>query len=347
MKFLRVACLAGLYSFAAFGPAAAEPIRLEAAVVVNPGLSLAGTLTTPDNGRPRAVVLLVQGTGPHTRDQVISEFPMFAALAEALAERGIASYRFDNAGVGASTGKPAENFLEREGHVRAALAMLQADAQLRGLPIGVFGHSEGALIAIRLARPASKAPSFFLLLGAPARRGREVWLDQQADPARWREFSADRQARVREGFAAAADAAIANDRTALELAFAQLNAVVGLSPAEAMEIAPGFIARMLSSEMRTFLAYDPAQSIRALATPTLALWGAADDLTAPETSVAAFRAAMNPGAPINLQIIPGEDHFFMQGDGLAPGQHAPGVMRLSPALPSLIDAWLQTSGAAP
>ena len=58
---------------------------------------LAGTLTLPDDGLPPPVVVLASGSGPLDRDSNHRRAPFDVArqLAHALAEGGLASYRYD------------------------------------------------------------------------------------------------------------------------------------------------------------------------------------------------------------------------------------------------------------
>ena len=72
-----------------------------------PGFNLAGTLTMPKGeGRLRhPTVVLVGGSGPVDRDETVAGIPIFAQLADALAERGFMVLRYDKRGVGQSGGR--------------------------------------------------------------------------------------------------------------------------------------------------------------------------------------------------------------------------------------------------
>ena len=56
---------------------------------------LPGTLLIPKGEGPFPAVVLVQGSGPSDRDETIGGLKPFRDLAEGLAERGVAVYRFD------------------------------------------------------------------------------------------------------------------------------------------------------------------------------------------------------------------------------------------------------------
>ncbi|MCL9998968.1 MAG: alpha/beta fold hydrolase [Erythrobacter sp.] len=306
---------------------------------------LAGTLTLPADP-PRAAVVLVQGAGPHARDQVISGAPMFKLLAEGLAAKGIASLRIDNAGVGESTGERVEHFKQRVPHIRAALDMLAMRPELAGVPFGILAHSEGTMVATELWAERAEVIDFLVLLGAPGQDGRTVWIDQQANPARFAGSDDARLGEIRQIFAAIADAAIAGDRAAITQGADRLFATVGLGAQEIAEIREGFIDRMASPEMRVFLAHDPVPAFAKVTDPVLAVWGTHDQLTAPAINVPPFLAQRSDAGALTAAVLPREDHFFLRGEGLAPGEHENGKMELSDAIVALIATWIERSGSS-
>jgi fermentation-respiration switch protein FrsA (DUF1100 family) len=129
---------------------------------------IAGTLVIPSK-MPPPVVLVIAGSGPVDRDGnttgVLSN--EYGLLADALAQRGIGSLRYDKRGVGASAGAAiAEQDLRLETLVDDAVAWirwLRADGRLS--KIVVAGHSEGSLIGM-LAIQKTGANAFVSLEGA-------------------------------------------------------------------------------------------------------------------------------------------------------------------------------------
>lgn len=317
--------------------------RDEAVTVEAGNAQLAGTLSLPAD-RPRAAVVLVQGAGPHSRDQVISGAPMFKLLADGLAAQGIASVRVDNAGVGASTGERVLHFRQRIPQIRAVHDMLAARPELAGVPIGIVAHSEGTLVATEVWAERDGVIDFLVLLGAPGRQGRTVWIDQQANPARFPGSDEARLTAIRATFAEIADASIAGDREAIGQGADRLFAMVGLSAQEIAEVRGDFVERMASPEMQVFLAHDPPPAFAKVTDPVLAVWGTHDDLTEPSLNVPIFLATRTDAGALTLAALPREDHFFLRGEGLAPGEHKEGRMELSSALVDLIAAWIKTGG---
>lgn len=134
-----------------------------------PGGSLHGTLTLPDRDGPLPVVLMIAGSGPTDRDGNNPEGAhndSLRLLARELAERGIASLRYDKRGVAASRAvAPREEELSVAAYVADAAAwgqLLKADPRFSRLIL--LGHSEGALIA-SLAAAESGADALVSLAG--------------------------------------------------------------------------------------------------------------------------------------------------------------------------------------
>ena len=71
---------------------------------VSDNVVLAGTLTLPDDGEPRAAIIMATGSGAQDRDETVAGHKPFKAIAEHMSGRGYAVLRMDDRGVGGSTG---------------------------------------------------------------------------------------------------------------------------------------------------------------------------------------------------------------------------------------------------
>lgn len=120
--------------------------------------TLHGTLLLPAGHGPFPVALIIVGSGPTDRDgndtQLGLNTDCYKLLAEALAQHGIASLRYDKRGAGVDMLMALpENKLRFETYVGDALAwgkQLRADPRFSSLT--VIGHSEGSLIGMLAAR---------------------------------------------------------------------------------------------------------------------------------------------------------------------------------------------------
>ncbi len=119
-----------------------------------------GTFVHPAASAPTPAVLMLHGFASQ-RDEVGG---MFARLAAALAERGIASLRIDFRGWGESAGEMAESTVGGQVEdARAAYAFLRADPHVDAERVGLIGFSMGGTIACLLAGSAAEAPRSLVL----------------------------------------------------------------------------------------------------------------------------------------------------------------------------------------
>lgn len=145
-------------------------------------LHLAGSLLLPDTDELVPGVLLIPGSGRVDRDENAKRLRIniLREIAVYLAEQGIASLRYDKRGVGASEGNFWETgFHDNVADAEAALNYLEAQDRVRADKVFVLGHSEGALIATRLAGMGKQVAGLILLAGAVS-SGEEILQWQNA-----------------------------------------------------------------------------------------------------------------------------------------------------------------------
>src|SRR3954469_18584506 len=139
--------------------------EVETTVTADDGLLLHGTLTLPAGPGPHPAVLCLPGSGRLDRDSNAGRLRMAlgSPLANALARQGIASFRYDRRGVGATPGDwRGGGFLDKRADAAAALQALRAHPEIQAHAVGVVGHSEGAVHAMWLG--AHVQPAAVVLL---------------------------------------------------------------------------------------------------------------------------------------------------------------------------------------
>ena len=144
------------------------------------GTSLGATLTLPLGTGPFPGAVLLSGSGPLDRDSNVRRMRLDVSrqLADALAQAGVASVRYDKRGVGESPGDwRAAGLFDNVDDAEAAVAWLRAQAEVEADKVVVIGHSEGAVLATALAGRGAPVAGLVLLAGA-ARTGEEVLLWQ-------------------------------------------------------------------------------------------------------------------------------------------------------------------------
>ena len=127
-------------------------------------MTLSGTLTLPGEPHraPFRAIVLVSGSGPQNRDSDVAGFKLFAVLADHLTRNGIVVLRYDDRGVGGSTGRLATSTLDDlTGDVVAAVTLLATRTEIDVRRIGILGHSQGAHVA---ALAANQSPNVAFLV---------------------------------------------------------------------------------------------------------------------------------------------------------------------------------------
>jgi dienelactone hydrolase len=173
-------------------PPGAEYTAENVTVPVERGVVLAGTLTMPRNASEQMpAVVTVSGSGAQNRDSfaaIAGGWRPFRQIAEELAAHRIAVLRFDDRGVGASTGDYATGTeVTAAADVRAAVAYLRRRPDIDPGRIAVLGHSEGARVAMLVGAGDSALAGLVLLSGAAdtraAMRAQALWLAEHTSGA--------------------------------------------------------------------------------------------------------------------------------------------------------------------
>lgn len=149
-------------------PVSFDPFYTEEITINNliDSISLSGTLTLPSKEGEFPVVVLVSGSGPQNRDSEIFGHKPFAVIAHHLAQQGIGSFRYDERGVGLSTGQyEGVSLTELYRDLESVISELGERDEIKEL--GVLGHSEGGILAPQFASKNKKKIDFVILLAAP------------------------------------------------------------------------------------------------------------------------------------------------------------------------------------
>jgi fermentation-respiration switch protein FrsA (DUF1100 family) len=111
------------------------------------GVSIAGTLTLPGGEGPHPAAILISGSGPNDRDANIFGHKVFLVLADYLTRQGIAVLRTDDRGVAESTGDyKTADIHALASDVVAACKYLESRDDIAPDKIGLIGHSHGASV---------------------------------------------------------------------------------------------------------------------------------------------------------------------------------------------------------
>jgi len=302
------------------------------------GVRLSGTLTLPQGQGPFPAVILVSGSGPQNRDEEILGHKPFFVIADYLASRGIAALRYDDRGIGGSSGNfAAATTYDFAGDARAAVAFLSARPEIDPSKVGVVGHSEGGIIAALLGA-SDPAVSFVVMLAGPGIRGDKLLLSQNRALA---EASGLDEGTIKE-------ANLLNARLyaiAMEQGDeAETKAkIISALPAAVDGKTAGIIAdQLLSPWIRTFLALDPSAALAALRIPLLAMNGTKDLQVPADENLKAIGLALDASGNKNYSLLEleGLNHLFQHAVTGLPNEYAAISETFAPEALAALGDWI-------
>lgn len=304
------------------------------------GITLAGTITTPQGAGPFPAILLITGSGAHDRDESILEHKPFLVLSDYLTRKGIAVLRTDKRGCGKSGGVYATaTTADFATDAEAGVAFLRTRPEVDHKRIGLLGHSEGGAVAPMVAAQ-DPGVAFIVLMAGPGLPGDQILVAQRSlieeaqgaphdfvekDAALHRQIYAFvEQEKDKDGATVEKDV---NQKFAGQEADAQLTAE----------------AKVLSTPwFRYFLAYDPGPTLQKVKCPVLALDGSKDLQVPPEIDLASIRKALEAGGNKHFETdeLDSLNHLFQTAKTGAPNEYAAIEETIAPVALDKIGAWL-------
>ncbi len=290
------------------------------------GITLAGTFTYPKEGDKFPAVILISGSGPQDRDETVFNHKPFLVISDYLTRNGIAVLRFDDRGVGESSGSFAaattEDFVT---DVIAGIEFLKARPEIDINNIGLIGHSEGGIIAPMAAVQRDDA-AFIILLAGTGLPGEEILYMQSRLIS---ELSGEEPEKI--------DRSIELMRQIYSSAKSDKDSVVSvmkirkdfyaffesLSEQDKKEVGDPelyiqnrIINVVMSPWFRLFLTLDPAEYLKQINIPVLAIIGEKDVQVPPKENLEAIRKALNEAGNENYALLemPGLNHLFQKAE---------------------------------
>ena len=281
------------------------------------GITLAGTLTLPEQGNKFPAVVLVTGSGPQDRDEEIMGHKPFLVIADYLTRNGIAVLRCDDRGVGKSKGVYAsatnEDFAS---DAEAAFMYLKSRQEINHKQIGIIGHSCGGTVAFMLAA-RNEEVAFIVSLAAATIQGDSLMLKQNEmifkssgmPDAVWKSTKPVLRTRY---------ALLAQDKSAEEIRKElYANVVQTLSPGQLQDLnvmreAEAQMNSMTSPWYLHFMRYDPTSDLKKTKCPVLALNGEKDVQVDAGMNLGAVEqwVKSNGNKPVTIKKYPGLNHLF-------------------------------------
>ena len=316
------------------------------------GVTLAGTLTFPQNEGVYPAVILISGSGPQNRDEELMGHKPFLVLSDYLTSNGFAVLRYDDRGTAWSTGDfKAATSADFAADVEAAIDYLKTRKEINIKHIGLIGHSEGGLIAPMVASK-SKDVAFIVLLAGTGIPGDQLLLLQQKLIGKASGISnADLQkneASNRNVFD------IVKKSNSTEKLNADLTKYIGQALKENPSVAKPAgmsddvfvqlqVNQITTPWMQYFIKYDPSPALEKVKCPVMALNGEKDLQVPPKENLGAIKTALTKGGNKKATIIelPNLNHLFQECKTGSPTQYANIEQTISPTALVEIVNWLR------
>tara|TARA_R110002033_G_scaffold38831_1_gene78355 strand:+ start:7462 stop:8856 length:1395 start_codon:yes stop_codon:yes gene_type:complete len=283
-------------------------------------ITLAGTLTLPTKNGKFPVAILISGSGPQDRDESFMGHKPFLVLSDYLTKQGIGVLRFDDRGIGKSTGDfgnaTTEDFSK---DVLSAITYLKTRNDVDIKNIGLIGHSEGGIIAPLVANN-SKDVAFMVLLASTGISGTELSVMQSKT---LRQFPVKDEVAYEKNTRKAI-AIVTSNKSESEIKEELTNhynaffrpILTSLNvPEEKIYL---FIESQLKTSLkpwsRYFLQYNPADEIEKLQIPVLSLNGSKDTQVNAKVNQEGIKNALIKGENKDYKIVELENlnHFFQE-----------------------------------
>lgn len=330
------------------------PYKQEEISFNNPkgGNQLSGTLTMPSSGKATKIVVLISGSGPQNRNEEIAQFNHrpFLVWSDWLTRHGIAVLRYDDRGVGKSTGvfnnSTSADFAD---DAEAAVNYIKSRADLNKLAIGLVGHSEGGMIAPMVAS-RNASVKFIVLLAGPGIPISKLMIQQNKDVMR---------------LAGAPDSAITTAATLNEKIYANVISTKNLSNEEFKSKMSTFLTAELNSLQagspgdlaqqvktitnqvggtwyRYFLAFDPAVYLSKVKCPVLAINGTFDAQVASGPNLNGIKESLTKAGHKHFEIVPleGLNHLLQKSKTGSPNEYGEISETVNPIALQKVSDWI-------
>lgn len=293
------------------------------------GNTLAGTLTIPEGDGPFPALVLVSGSGQQNRDEELMNHRPFWVIADYLSRRGVAVLRYDDRGMGGSTGEVLNaTSMDFSYDAEAAFNFLLNRKEINASQVGILGHSEGGIINFMVAERRPEV-AFLVSLAGPAVNGIEVLKEQQAAILRAQgmteemvQFSGNANAQMFDIIEAS------NSREEADTLLRQLLKGWGYNE----ELTEQTVGQMASPWMYYFLKYDPTDAIVKTNCPALLLNGSKDLQVLASQNLPAYEKIIAEHGKTNLTLreMPDLNHLFQHCETGSPTEYVEIEETISP-----------------
>lgn len=301
--------------------------------------TLAGTIAQPENfDKNKPILVLITGSGTQNRDEELFEHKPFAVIADDFANKGIATLRLDDRGIGGSSkGTANDTSYHFATDINTAVEYLVSKGYKN---IGLLGHSEGGMIAPMVAT-MNKKVKFLVLMAAPGTPIDQLLIQQNERAGKVMGQNNDQiiqSRKVNSEIYRFIKNYSGNDYEKDLQQFLTKNLAGQMD-----ETAIQNIQKQISSPwFRYFIKFNPDQYLSKVKIPVLALNGSLDfQVPSKENLEAIGQSLKKAGNPnFKTQELPGLNHLFQEAKTGAFTEYAEIEQTISPSALDNISGWI-------
>lgn len=338
-------------------PKAPFPYEIEDIQFMNErdSILLAGTLTFPKDKKNFPIVVMISGSGAQDRNSEILGHKPFWVAADYFSRNGIGTLRFDDRGTAASEGdfssSTSSDFME---DVYAAVQFLKNHEKFKSNKIGLYGHSEGGIIAPLLADTYTNEVDFLVLLSPPAVPISELMLRQQelvSLSSGIGEEEIQINADVNQQAYALINTHDQNEETKLAeklqsyfekvtVTYPEIGNNMGLTNEQYINV---MVSAYTNPWMVYFLKYQPENHLKNLKLPILALFAENDmQVSAPENAKKMKSIIAKKNAKNEVITFPKMNHLFQTSETGNVAEYAEIEETISPKVLEKVKNWVKS-----
>lgn len=289
-------------------------------------VKIGGTLSIPTKLNASSLVIMSSGSGDQDRDETLEGFKIFKVIAHHLASKGIASFRYDDRGVGESTGDFVNSTIDD--HAKDLENIMNYFKMSKEHPFHdfiLFGHSQGGILAGKVAA-GNEAVKKVVLMAAPSvplievvtyqvrqeykgSRISKSWIeaDVSAHNKLMRAIEDDKQI----------DEAYQLFKQTTESILYEMNMENGMDSEkikqQAMAKADEYKIVYALPSLTSFLYHDPSKDYERLKVPVLGLFGGMDyQVTIDQNKDRMENALLKSGTDYHFVTFENANHFFQK-----------------------------------
>lgn len=292
------------------------PYTTEEITFTNPddGAILSGTITVPSSnaksGNSQKAVVMITGSGQQNRDEELFGHKPFLVIADFLARHGIATLRYDDRGVGKSTGDFTNATTQTfKNDALAAISYLRNNKKFK--QIGTLGHSEGGCISFMIG--AEGKSDFAISLAGSGVRGDSLLVEQNRTILLMSGYNKQTVDNYCHALALLFEHVINNNTQQdtnkwLDDILANNSSLLSLPDNLKSNLYK--VQKSMTTWFRYFISYSPYKDLAGIRCPVFAANGTHDTQVSATTNLEVISKALQYNKNNTIKTYPGLNHLF-------------------------------------